>query len=162
MKEGFHFGFHLLFTAVNFFLLVLALFLFTRKRIEETIGERGRKIKDELLSLKKEKEEVEKTKRECLEKLKRVDKEVEDMKRRAIEEMERTVETMKRKIIDSSTRLEQSIERLIELEHKKAMISVQEEIADMAVEMAMKKLKERLGEEEERFFFYEALSWFKK
>jgi len=162
MKEGFSFGLHLLFTAINFFLLVIAIFLFARKRIGEGIRERGRRIKEELLSLKREKEEIERTRREYLEKLNGVDKEIEEMKRRAIEEMDRLVEGMKRKIIDSSKRWEESIERLLEVEHRRAINSVREEVVDIAVEIAKKKLMERLGEEQERMFFQQALSLLKR
>jgi len=162
MEEGFGFGSHLLFTAINFLILVGAIILFGRKKIIEGIKRRGRDINNEFSSLKAEREEIERLKIEYLEKLKGLDREIENMKKNAIEEIEKSAEAMRRKIMESSKRFEESLDRLIKAEYERAVSSFEEEVMDMAVEIAKRIIMEKLGEAQEKRFFDEALSCIKK
>jgi F0F1-type ATP synthase membrane subunit b/b' len=162
MEEGFSFGTHLLFTSINFFLLIFAILILGRKKIVEGIKRRGLEIKNEFSSLKAEREEVERLKTEYLEKLKGVDSEIENMKKKAIEEIEKSASVMRKKIMESSKRFEESIDRLIKAEYEKVISSFEKEVIDMAVEIAKRIVMEKLGKAEEKRLFDEAISFIKK
>lgn len=158
MDEHFSFGTHLLFTSINFFILILALYFFGRKKLIEGMKERGRKIKNEISTIEAEREEVKNLKMEYVEKMKGLDEEIENMKKRAIEEVEKLAEELRKKIMDSSKRFEESIDQLIKGEYERTILSVQREIVDMAVDIAKRIIKEKLGEEQEKRFFDEVIS----
>ncbi len=162
MEEGYGFGIHLLFTTINFFILITVLFLFGRKKIIEAVKNRGEAIKNEFSTLKMEREEVEKMKMEYLEKLRGLEREMEEIKKKAIEEIERAVENHRRKIMDSSKRFEETIDLLISAEYERAISTVQKEIIDMAMEITKRIIAQKFTEEKEKKLFQEALASIKR
>jgi len=142
---------------VNFAILVAALVYFTKKPLREFLKKRTELIEKSLKEAKEAKELAEKALAEVQERLKLKDKEIEEIlsRTRLSAEKERALllqqgEQMKEKILEQA-------KSNIEYELRHARESIKAEAAEIALELAEKKLKEKLTKEEQIRLIEESL-----
>jgi F-type H+-transporting ATPase subunit b len=146
-----------LWQALNFAILVTILVYFMKKPLKEFLRKRTEIIEKSLKEAREAKELAEKALAEVEERLKLKDKEIEEIlsRTRLSAEKEHSLllqqgEQMKEKILEQAR-------TNIEYELRQARDSIKAEAAEIALELAEKKLKERLTKEEQIRLIEESL-----
>jgi F-type H+-transporting ATPase subunit b len=142
---------------VNFSILVFVLVKFGRKPIAGFLKARTEGIKKSLDEAREAKELAQQALDEVKEKLKNKDREMEEI----ISSAKASGEKERERIIEEAGRMsEKLIEQTranIDFELKQAREAIKAEAAEIAMELAEKKIKEKLTEEDRKRLFEEAL-----
>ncbi len=138
-----------LWPVVNFSILVFVLVFFTRKPFGEFFKNRTAMIEKSLKDASEAKELAQKTLNEVRERLKNTDGELEQI----IEAARKSGEKEKEAIIAEGERLKEKIieqaKANIDFELQKAKETIKSDAVLMALELAERQLKERLGQKEQ-------------
>lgn len=142
---------------INFGILIIILFKFAKKPFQSFLKQRTELIEKTLKEAKEAKELAQKALQEVEEKLKVKDQEIEKIlsaaKRSGEEEHERLVgegDKLKEKILEQA-------KVNIEYELKHAKEAIKAEAVELAIEIAEKKLKEKLTKKEQERLLEESL-----
>ena len=134
---------------INFLVLVIVLFKFAKKPLQNFLQQRSETIAKTLQEAKAAREAAEKALREVEGRLKTKDAEIEAI----IAAAKRSGETERNAIIEESARLKEKIveqaKTNIEFELKHAKEVIKAEAVELAMELAEKKLKEKLTKDEQ-------------
>ncbi len=138
-----------LWPVVNFAILVFILFYFGRKPIGEYFKKRTEVIEKSLKEAKEAKELAQKTLDEVRNRLKNTDMEIEHI----LEAAKKSGEKEKEAIIAEGVRLKEKIleqaKANIDFELQKAKQKIKSDAAIMALELAEKQIKEKLGQRDQ-------------
>ena len=147
-----------LWKVINFGILFFILFKFGKKPLQSFLKQRSEMIEKTLKEAKEAKDFAEKALRELDVRLKKKDKEIEEIlsisKRSGEEEHARLIEQgdkLKEKILEQT-----KVNIAYELKHAKEAIKA--EAAEIAIELAEKKLKEKLTKEEQERLIAESIA----
>jgi F-type H+-transporting ATPase subunit b len=142
---------------INFLILVIILFKFARKPLQNFLQKRTELIEKTLNEAKEAKEAALKALREAEERLKTKDAEIEAILAAA----KRSGEQERDKIIEESGKLKEKIleqaKTNIDFELKHAKEAIKAEAVELAMELAEKKLKDKLTKEEQERLLEESL-----
>ena len=142
---------------VNFAILVIILFKFGRKPLGDFLRKRTELIEKTLNEAKEAKEAAQKALKEAEERLKTKDAEIEAILAAA----KKSGEQERERIIEESAKLKEKIleqaKTNIEYELKHAKEAIKAEAVELAMELAEKKLKEKLTKEEQERLLDESL-----
>jgi len=143
---------------INFGILVFILFKFGKKPFQSFLKQRTELIEKTLKEAKEAKELAQKALQEVEERFRTKDKEIEEIlsasKRAGEQERERLLEEgnkLREKIYDQA-------KVNIDYELKHAKDAIKAEAVEIAMELAEKKLKERLTKKEQEILFEESLT----
>lgn len=143
---------------INFGILAFILFKFGRKPLQSFLKQRAELIEKTLKEAQQAKEAAQKALQEVEERLKTKDKEIEDI----ISASRRSGEEARESLIQQGDRLKEKILEQarvnIEYELKSAKEAIKAEAVEIAMELAEKKLKERLTKEEQKRLLEESLA----
>lgn len=138
-----------LWPVVNFAVLVFILVFFGRKPMKSFFQKRTELIEKSLKEAAEAKELAQKTLNEVKERLKNTDREIEQI----LEAAKKSGEKEKEAIIAEGQRLKEKIleqaKANIDFELQKAKEAIKSDAALMALELAEKQIKERLGQKEQ-------------
>jgi F-type H+-transporting ATPase subunit b len=139
----------LVWPVINFAILVIVLFLAGRKPIKEYFKKRTEMIEKSIQEAEEAKELAKKSLEEVRERLRNTDREINEI----LEAAKRSGEKEKEALIAEGEELKNKIleqaRANIEFELQKAKKAIKSEAALMALELAEKQLKERLGREKQ-------------
>jgi F-type H+-transporting ATPase subunit b len=134
---------------VNFAVLVIILYLAGRKPFKEFFRKRTEMIEQSLKEAKEAKELARKTLDEVRERLKNTDREIEDI----LASARRSGEKEKEAIIAEGEKMKERIleqaKSNIDFELEKARARIKSDAAALALELAEKRMKEKLGSKEQ-------------
>jgi F-type H+-transporting ATPase subunit b len=134
---------------INFGVLVAILVIFARKPFQSFLKNRTEMIEKTLKEAKEAKELAEKALREVEERLKTKDKDIEEI----LSASKKTGELERERIIQESDKLKEKILEQakvnIAYELKHAKEAIKAEAAEIAIELAEKKIKEKLTKEDQ-------------
>ena len=134
---------------INFLVLIIVLFKFAKKPLQNFLQQRSETIAKTLQEAKAAREAAEKALREVEGRLKTKDAEIEAI----IAAAKRSGETERNAIIEESARLKEKIAEQaktnIEFELKQAKEIIKAEAVELAMDLAEKKLKEKLTKAEQ-------------
>lgn len=143
---------------INFGILAFILFKFGRKPLQSFLKQRTELIEKTLKEAREAKEAAEKALQQVEERLKTKDKEVEEI----VSASKRFGEEVREDLIQQSDKLREKIleqARInIEYELKHAREAIKAEAVEIAMELAEKKLKEKLTKEEQKRLLEESLA----
>jgi len=143
---------------INFGILFFVLFKFGKKPLQAFLKQRTELIEKGLKEAKEAKELAQKALAEVEERLKTKDKEIEEI----ISSARESGGKEKARLIEEGNRMKERIleqaRTNIEYEVKRAKDAIMEEAAAIAVELAEKKLKEKLTKEEQLKLLEESLA----
>ncbi|MGB9716121.1 MAG: F0F1 ATP synthase subunit B [Thermodesulfovibrionales bacterium] len=143
---------------INFGILAFILFKFGRKPLQSFLKQRAELIEKTLKEAQQAKEAAQKALQEVEERLKTKDKEIEDI----ISASRRSGEEVRDSLIQQSDKLREKILEQarvnIEYELKSAKEAIKAEAVEIAMELAEKKLKEKLTIEEQKRLLEESLA----
>ncbi len=143
---------------INFGILAFILFKFGRKPLQSFLKQRAELIEKTLKEAQQAKEAAQKALQEVEERLKTKDKEIEDI----ISASRRSGEEVRDSLIQQGDKLREKILEQarvnIEYELKSAKEAIKAEAVEIAMELAEKKLKERLTKEEQKRLLEESLA----
>lgn len=143
---------------VNFAILVFILWKFGRKPLGDFLRMRTETIQKSLEEAREAKELAQRALEEVEEKLKTKDQEIEKIVSSAKSSGEKEREELIKEGERMSEKLLEQARANIDFELKNAREALKAEAAELAMELAEKKLKERLSEEDRKRLFEEALS----
>ncbi|MBI4685234.1 MAG: F0F1 ATP synthase subunit B [Nitrospirae bacterium] len=142
---------------INFGILFFILYKYGKKPLQSFLRQRTELIEKGLKEAKEAKELAQKALAEVEERLKAKDKEVEDI----ISSARESGEKEKARLVEEGNRMKEKILEQakvnIDYEVKKAKEAVKEEAVEIAMELAEKKLKEKLTKEEQLKLLEESL-----
>jgi len=143
--------FKLFWHIVNFLLLMIVLYILTRKNITSYFSQRSDRIAEELNEAQRARREMEQKIKEYETRLQSVDEEVARMQ----QEAERELEYMREKMMEEAKRISEVImdqtQKTIQLETRKAQEALQADATSLAINMAEDRLrKEITSEDQER------------
>ena len=134
---------------INFLVLIIVLFKFAKKPLQNFLQQRSDTIAKTLQEARAAREAAEKALREVEGRLKTKDAEIEAI----IAAAKRSGEIERNAIIEESARLKEKIveqaKSNIEFELKQAKAIIKAEAVELAMELAEKKLKEKLTKDEQ-------------
>lgn len=143
---------------INFGILVIILYVFARKPLQSFLKNRSETIEKTLKEAKDAKELAKKALAEVEEKLKLKDKEIEQI----LSAAKRSGEEDRERIINESYILKEKIleqaKTNIEYEVKHAKEAIKAEAVELAMELAEKKLKEKLTKAEQEKLLEDSLA----
>lgn len=143
---------------INFGILAFILFKFGRKPLQSFLKQRAEMIEKTLKEAQQAKEAAQKALQEVEERMKTKDKEIEDI----LSASKRSGEEVRDSLIQQSDKLREKIleqARInIEYELKNAKEAIKAEAVEIAMELAEKKLKEKLTKEEQKRLLEESLA----
>jgi F-type H+-transporting ATPase subunit b len=146
-----------LWQVVNFAILVAILLFFARKPIRDLLKNRTESIQKSIEEAREAREKAEEALAKVEERLKEKDREVADIlataERSGLKEREAIIEEgerLSRKIVEQAR-------ANIEYELKQAREAIKAEAVELAMELAEKKIREKLSEEEQKRLFEESL-----
>ncbi len=143
---------------LNFGILFFILFKFGKKPLQDFLKNRTELIEKTLKEAREAKEFAQKALAEVEERLKVKDKEIEDI----VSSARQSGEKEKARLIEEGEKMKQKIleqaRTNIDYEVKKAKESIKEEAVEIAMELAEKKLKEKLTKEEQLRLLEESLA----
>jgi F-type H+-transporting ATPase subunit b len=143
---------------INFAILAFILFKFGKKPLQSFLKQRTELIEKTLKEAKDAKEAAEKALKGVEERLKTKDKEVEEI----LSASKRSGEEARENLIQQSDKLREKILEQarvnIEYELKHAREAIKAEAVEIAIELAEKKLKEKLTKEEQKRLLEESLA----
>jgi F-type H+-transporting ATPase subunit b len=146
-----------LWQVVNFAILVAILLFFARKPIRDLLKNRTESIQKSIEEAREAREKAEEALAKVEERLKEKDREVADIlataERSGLKEREAIIEEgerLSRKIVEQAR-------ANIEYELKQAREAIKAEAVELAMEIAEKKIREKLSEEEQKRLFEESL-----
>lgn len=143
---------------VNFAILVFILWKFGRKPLGDFLRMRTETIQKSLEEAREAKELAQRALEQVEEKLKTKDQEIEKIISSAKGSGEREREELIKEGERLSEKLLEQARANIDFELKNAREALKAEAAELAMELAEKKLKERLSDEDRKRLFEEALS----
>ena len=142
---------------INFAILVIILFKFGKKPLGDFLRKRTELIEKTLNEAREAKEAAMKALREAEERVKTKDAEVKEI----LDAAKKSGELERERIIEETARLKEKIleqaKTNIEYELKHAKESIKAEAVELAMELAEKKLKEKLTKEEQEKLLDESL-----
>jgi F-type H+-transporting ATPase subunit b len=142
---------------VNFAILATLLVVFVRKPLRDYLKARTESIKKSIEEARQARELAEKALAEVHERLKVKDREIAEV----VAAAETSGQKEKEALIEEGERLAQKlIEQArsnIDYELKQAREAIKAEAVELAMELAEKKIKDKLGEEEQKKLFEDAL-----
>ncbi len=130
---------------VNFAILVVVLFLAGRKPFSEYFKKRTEMIEKSIKDAEEAKEIAKKSLEEVRARLKNVDLEINDILKAAKQTGEKEKEALIAEGMALKTKILEQAKSNIEFELQKAKKAIKSEAAIMALELAEKQIKERLG-----------------
>lgn len=134
---------------INFGILFFILFKFGKKPLQSFLKQRAELIEKTLMEAREAKELAQKSLAEVEEKLKLKDKEIEEI----ISSARLSGEKEREKLIEEGNRLREKIleqaRANIDYDLREAKAAIKEEAVTIAMELAEKKIKESLGENEQ-------------
>jgi F-type H+-transporting ATPase subunit b len=143
---------------INFGILFFILFKFGKKPIQAFLKQRSETIEKTLKEAREAKELAEKALREVDTRLKEKDKEIQDI----LAVSKRSAEVERDSLIEQGDRLKEKIleqaKANIAYELKHAKEAIKAEAAEVAIELAEKKLKEKLTKEEQEKLLEESIT----
>lgn len=143
---------------INFGILAFLLFKFGKKPLQSFLKQRAEMIEKTLKEAQQAKEAAQKALQEVEERMKTKDKEIEDI----LSASRRSGEEVRDSLIQQSDRLREKILEQarvnIEYELKSAKEAIKAEAVEIAMELAEKKIKERLTEEEQKRLLEDSLA----
>lgn len=143
---------------INFAILAFILFKFGRKPLQSFLKQRAELIEKTLKEAQQAKEAAQKALQEVEERLKTKDKEIENI----ISSSKRSGEEIRDSLIQQGDKLREKILEQarvnIEYELKSAKEAIKAEAVEIAMELAEKKLKEKLTKEEQKRLLEESLA----
>lgn len=146
-----------LWKVINFGILFFVLYKFGKKPLQSYLKQRTELIEKTLKEAKEAKELAQKALAEVEERLKLKDKEIEEIvssaKQSGVKEKARLIEEgekMKQRILDQAR-------ANIEYELKVAKAAIKAEAVEIAMELAEKKLKDKIGKKEQEMLLEESL-----
>ncbi len=143
---------------INFGILVIVLYKFGKKPIQSMLKQRTEMIEKTLKEAREAKELAEKALREVEVRLKEKDKEIQEI----LSVTKRSSETERENLIEQGDRLKEKIleqaKANIAFELKHAKEAIKAEAAEIAIELAEKKLKEKLTKEEQERLLEESIA----
>lgn len=143
---------------INFGILFFILYKFGKKPIQSFLKQRSEIIEKTLKEAKEAKELAEKALREVDVRLKEKDKEIQEI----LSVSRRSGETERENLIEQGNRLREKIleqaKANIAYELKHAKEAIKAEAAEIAIELAEKKLKEKLTKEEQERLLGESIA----
>lgn len=143
---------------INFAILAFILFKFGRKPLQSFLKQRAELIEKTLKEAQQAKEAAQKSLQEVEERLKTKDKELENI----ISSSKRSGEEIRDSLIQQGDKLREKILEQarvnIEYELKSAKEAIKAEAVEIAMELAEKKLKEKLTKEEQKRLLEESLA----
>lgn len=146
-----------LWKVLNFGILVAVLVKFMGKPMKAFLRQRTELIEKTLSEARQARELAEKALRDVQERLKNKDRELEEL----LAQARRSGEAEREALMEEAGRLaEKMVEQAkanIEFELKRAKASIKEEAVVLAIELAEKKIKEKLGPEEQRRLLEESV-----
>ncbi len=143
---------------VNFTILVVVLFVFLKKPLQTFFKQRTEMIEKTLNEAKGAKEIAEKALKEVEQKLKLKDEEIERIITSASQAGEKERERLTEEGKVMSKRIKEQAEGNIDYELKKAKEELKAEAVEIAMELAEKKLKDKLTKERQQKLLEEAVS----
>ncbi len=142
---------------INFALIVAVLIVFLRKPLQLFFKQRTEAIERSLREAREAKEIAEKALKEVEERLKLKDEEI----KRIIDASRETGESERERLVEEgkamSRRIKEQAEDNIAFELKRAKDEIKAEAVEIAVELAEKKLKDRLSKEQQLKLFEDAI-----
>lgn len=143
---------------INFGILAFILFKFGKKPLQSFLKQRSELIEKTLKEAREAKEAAEKALQKVEERLKTKDKEIEEI----LSASKRSGEEVRESLIQQSDELREKILEQarvnIEYELKSAKEAIKAEAVEIAMELAEKKLKEKLTKEEQTRLLEESLA----
>jgi F-type H+-transporting ATPase subunit b len=143
---------------LNFAILVFVLVKFGGPAFRSFLAKRTELIQKSLDEARQAREMAQKALGEVQERLRTKDKEIEDIVSSARTSGEREREALVKEGEKMSERIIEQARANIEFELKKAKESVKAEAVELAMELAEKKLKEKITKEEQRKLLEESLA----
>lgn len=147
-----HHGFawkELVWPVINFAILVIVLFLAGRKPIKEYFKKRTELIEKSIQEAKEAKELAKQSLEEVRERLRNTDREINEILEAAKKSGEKEKEALIAEGVELKNKILEQARANIEFELQKAKKAIKSEAALMALELAEKQLKERLGREKQ-------------
>ncbi|HWR59169.1 MAG TPA: ATP synthase F0 subunit B [Thermodesulfovibrionales bacterium] len=142
---------------VNFAILVFVLVWFAKKPLKEFLKKRTEVIEKTLKEAQEAKELAQKALSAVEERLKLKDKEIEEILSRSRSAAEREKELLVKQGEQMKEKILEQAKNNIDYELRLAKDAIKAEAADIAIELAEKKLKERLTKEEQIRLIEESL-----
>ena len=143
---------------INFGILVIILYKFGKKPLQSMLKQRTEMIEKTLKEAREAKELAEKALREVDVRLKEKDKEIAEI----LSVTKRSGETERENLIEQGDKLKEKIleqaKANIAFELKHAKEAIKAEAAEIAIELAEKKLKEKLTTEEQEKLLEESIA----
>jgi F-type H+-transporting ATPase subunit b len=147
---------------INAWVAVLILFLFLRRYafppLLKAIHDRQARIQSDLEAAERQREEAERLRRQLEEELKDVRQRAEAAFNRALRDAEEEAGQILERARTESKRLIEDAQAEIRAERDRALASVRDEVADLALRVAERVLSERLDQEADKRLFEEFLS----
>jgi F-type H+-transporting ATPase subunit b len=147
-----------LWKVLNFAILIFVLVKFGGPAFRSFLAKRTELIQKSLDESRQAREMAQKALEEVQERLRTKDKEIEDIISSARSSGEREREALIKEGEKMSERIIEQARANIEFELKKAKESVKAEAVELAIELAEKKLKEKMTKEEQRKLLEESLA----
>ncbi len=136
------------FRFVNFAILLAILIRFAGRPLKRYLSERHQRIKDEIESKNRIILETESLKNEIHEKISRLDAEIEDIKRKVLEEAYKEKERIISEARELADKLKEQVALTKEQEIKEMRAMIREEVAKKAIAEAERIIRQALKKED--------------
>lgn len=136
------------FRFVNFAILLAILIRFAGRPLKRYLSERHQRIKDEIESKNRIIMETESLKNEIHEKISRLDAEIEDIKRKVLEEAYKEKERIISEARELADKLKEQVALTKEQEIKEMRAMIREEVAKKAIAEAERIIRQALKKED--------------
>lgn len=137
-------------TVVTFLVLVWVLKRIAWGPLLETISKREERIKDDLETAKREREEAERLHQEVEERLTQISEEAQKKIAEAVRTGEKERESIHRQTLEEIGELRQRAHLQIEQEKKQALIEIRSQAAELSIAAAAHLLEKNIDEKEAR------------
>ncbi len=162
--ENAFFNLNLLWSVINFVILLYILYYFNKKslHIGDYIKNRRAKFEKEVEDATKEREDAEKRYQELTAKKENLEKEIITLKNQAMSQMEVQKKTIEENAKTMSERIKKEAGMIAEAEIARIRKEIRDEIIELATKKAVELIKEKFSEQDQERIEQEFISEIKK